>query len=97
MFNGCLPDIGIIILAVFPDRGVDNQVDLLVVDGINDIGSSFVDLFDEGRVDAIGAQELVGVVSGQYLEPDALKKFCYGQDLFLVFLLYRDQHCSACG
>src|SRR5690606_19988167 len=95
--NGCLSDVGIIIFAVLPDGCVNDKVYFLVVDSIHNIRPSFVNLFDEGGVDPVAAQELVGIISGQYAKANALEKFCHRQYPFLVLLLHGDKYSATGG
>src|SRR5512139_3503312 len=52
VFDGGLTDVGIVNLAQFSRRRVDDQVDFLVLDGVDDVRSPFMQFVDALRVNA---------------------------------------------
>ena len=55
VFDGRLAYVGVVILAALAGRRVDDELDLLVVDGVDYVWPAFVDLLDVFALDAVPA------------------------------------------
>jgi len=80
------------VLAPLADRGVDHQLDLLVLDRVHDVGPALVHLEDPLDLHALLGQELLGPPCGQDLEAERTEGLGRIHDrLALVRLGHGDQ------
>ena len=56
LVNGGLAQVGVVVLALLARRGVDDQVDFPVDNGVVDIGAAFLQLFQDASGNAVFLQ-----------------------------------------
>lgn len=73
IFDGSLSDVGVVVLAQLAARGVDDKLNFLILDPIDNVGSSLMHLKDMFRLDAVLSQESMGPSGGFDFETEAIE------------------------
>ena len=71
---------------------VEHQVDLVILDGVNDVRPALVDLVDPFALDPVGSQDSPGAIGGDQVISKAHKRPCLGHHAPLVGLFEGHQN-----
>ena len=95
MQEGCAPQRTAVVDGRRPLRGVGNQVNFAVFDGIDDVRPAFGVLVDLDGLNPLLGEETLGSGRGQETEAEARKQPRRFEDARLVDILYRHEHRQA--
>ena len=92
--DGCLTDIAVIMNAGLTDRGVDDQIDLMICDGIQNVRTAFVNLVDLGVRNTESSDHVAGVTGRHDLEAGFVEITCQKRCFRTILLINGNKYGS---
>ena len=92
VLDGAAADVAVVDFAFASDRRIDDELDLVVLDHVKDVGTPFAELADYGVRDAVLGEEGGGAFGGEDAEPELMDLLRDGEQVLAVVAADGHQH-----